>query len=225
MTSENLLEIEGMKVHQAHVEQWMAHQARNELNDMLYHQAHIEEQENDIALMASVFSDNTVFMSFDEWEAWNAQNEINSTKQKIKVLKEELRKQEAIINCSEAIVKNFKKTARAEKTHNRSRPKRSEFKERVARKFTVQWVESLKNVLGVKSCGKLAGLISLPMEVSLTGQRNWRRWLNGDAIPTYTTFEKLLSAKILEGNFVGSTIYDLPLSPSSNSLLTLLRFL
>ena len=187
---------------------------------------HVEEQENDISLMVMAFeSSNNSWKSFEEMDAWYAQRAINFAKQKIKELQDEIRKQDAIINCSETIVKNFKKAARAEKTNSRSRPKRSEFKERIARKFTIQWVESLKSVLGVESCGKLAGLISLPMEVSLTGQRNWRRWLNGDAIPTYTTFEKLLSAKILEGNFVGSTIYDLPLSPSSNSLLTLLRFL
>lgn len=185
---------------------------------------HVEEQENDINLMVMAFkSSNNSWKSFEEMDAWYAQRAINFAKQKIKELQDEIRKQDAIINCSETIVKNFKKAARAENTNSRSRPKRSEFKERIARKFTVQWVESLKNALGVKSCGKLEEL--LPREMKLNSERNWRRWLNGDAIPTYTTFGILLSAKIQGGKFAGNTIQDLPLRPCNNSLLTLLRFL
>lgn len=185
---------------------------------------HVEKQENDISLMVMAFeSSNNSWKSFEEMDAWYAQRAINFAKQKIKELQDEIRKQDAIINCSEPIVKNFKKAARAENTNSRSRPKRSEFKERIARKFTVQWVESLKNALGVKSCGKLEEL--LPREMKLNSERNWRRWLNGDAIPTYTTFGILLSAKIQGGKFAGNTIHDLLLRPCNNSLLTLLRFL
>lgn len=197
-----------------------------EISAIAAYQAHVEEQENDIDRMVMAFeSANCGWKSFEEMDAWYAQNAINLAKQKIKELQEEIRKQEAIINCSETTVKNFKKSASAEKINSRRRPKRSEFKERIARKFTAQWVESLKNSLEVSSCGKLESLISLPTEVSLTGQRNWRRWLNGDAIPTYTTFEKLLSAKITAGKFAGESLYNIPVIPNHNSLLTLLRFI
>ncbi|MFA7350670.1 MAG: hypothetical protein WC009_07905 [Methylotenera sp.] len=197
-----------------------------EISAMEAYQAHVEKQENDIALMVMAFeSANSNWKSLEEMDAWYAQSAINLAKQKIKELQEEIRKQEAIINCSETTVQNFKKVARAEKTNSRSRPKRSEFKERIAKKFTAQWVASLKSALGVESCGKLEDLVSLPTEESLTSERNWRRWLNGDAIPTYTTFEKLLSAKITGGKYADKTIYDIPIPLDHNSILTLLRFI
>ncbi len=225
MNSEDLFDIEGVSGHRAHVDHWIAHQARNEQNRILHHQAHIEKQENDIGFMAGTFEiEDGSYKSVDDMYRCQAQDEINMANQKIRDLQREIEKQEAIIRSSEREVQKYSRLIYAE-TNNRGRPARSEYREKIARKFTVQWVESLKSALEVKSCGKLEALISLPTEESLTSQRNWRRWLNGDAIPTYTTLNALLNAKIMSGKFAGEPLYKIPVTPDHNSLLTLLRFI
>lgn len=212
MTFEELLDPDRMKVQLA----------RKAERDNAVHLSHVEQQEQDIALMTGVFADDG-FNSFEEYDAWSAQKEMNLAKRSIKMRQEEIEKLEKFVNLCETRVQTFKLLY--EKNKKRGRPERSDDKERIARKFISQWVASLKCALEVKSCGKLEDLVSLPTEESLTSERNWRRWLNGDAIPTYTTFEKLLSAKITGGKYAGKTIYDIPIPLDHNSILTLLRFI
>lgn len=201
-------------------------QAKSDANSMkaedldeLLHRVHVEQQENDIGFMTSVFeSEEGCYKSAEDMYACQAQDQIISAKQKIRELQEEIEKQEAIICGSEKTFQKYKRL-HVEKTNKRGRPVRSEDRERIARNFISQWVESLKEVLQAKSCGKLEEL------VSATSERNWRRWLNGDAIPNYTTFEKLLSAKITSGKFAGEPLYKVPVTPEHSALLGLLRFI
>lgn len=181
-----------------------------------YHQAHIKRQESDIDFMAGVFeSGNAAWKSLEELDAWHAQSAINLAKQKIKALREEIEMQEAIILDSERTIRKFK---RQNSSHKAGRPERSEEKERITKIFISQWVMSLMNTLEVNSCGRLEKMISFSTE------RNWRRWLKGDAIPTFKTFEKLLDTKIDHGKYAGEELQKVPSTPEHKALLTLLRF-
>ena len=184
------------------------------------HKANVEQQEGDIDLMISVFSDKG-FNSFEEYDAWCAQNEINLAQESIKMLQKRIDWLKHVVSLCETRVQKFKQLPKNNNESNR--PKRSEEKVRIAKKFIMQWVYSLKRELAVKSCAKLEAL--LPNEIALNSERNWRRWLRGDAIPTYKTFNALLSFEIKTGKFDGRTIYDVPVDIDHNSILTLLRFL
>lgn len=182
-----------------------------------YHQAHIEQQESDIGFMTSVFrSMDSEWKSWEEMAAWDAQVAINAAKQKIKELREEIERQEAIIHDSEKIVIKFRRQTKSSKS---GRPERSQEKERIAKRFVSQWILSLMNSLEVKSCGQLEKIISG------TTERNWRRWQNGDAIPTAKTFEKLLDNRIDRGQYAGCDLQKIPSKPQHQALLTLLRFI
>lgn len=191
------------------------------MKDFEYHQAHIEQLENDLVFMAEFFeTENRCWKSVDEMDAYYAQEEINSAKQKIRELLEEVNKQEAIIHVAKATIQKYKR--KTEKSDKRGRPARSEYREEIARKFTMKWVEALKDALEVKGCGSKSGLEKM---VSSTLERNWRRWLRGDAIPSYTTFENLLDSKITEGKYAGKLLCKVPVTPTHNQILTLLQFI
>ena len=158
------------------------------------------------------------FKSIDDACAYEAQQDIINSKLKIKELQDELEKHEAIIRESEKIVRKLKRHMNAENANKIGRPERSSEKGNVAKKFVSRWVASLMNELEIKSCAKLGKV------VSDTNERNWRRWLNRDAIPTYINFEKLLSAKIDHGKFAGQPLHNISVTPPHDALLTLLRF-
>lgn len=184
------------------------------------HQAYIEQQENDIAYMANVFEcEAGSWKSAEEMYAGQAQQKINMAKQRIRELQEEIEKQEKIVCAAERIIQNYRRHSQIEKATKRGRPARSAYREKIAEKFMSQWIASLKDALQAKSC------VELEKMVSSISERNWRRWLKGDAIPTYSTFDKLLSTKIEHGKYAGEVLYKVPVTPSHNDLLTLLRFI
>lgn len=171
---------------------------------------------------------------FHDWKHFHGENarsayfELMSAKQKIKELMEEVNKQESIIRASKKTIQNHKihvqtcKRLHLEQTGKRGRPERSEYKERIVAKFMMKWVASLKDALEVKSCGAKGGLANL---VCSTVERNWRRWLNGDAIPSHATFENLLDSKIAGGKYAGKLLSDVPVTPTHNQILALLQFI
>jgi hypothetical protein len=61
--------------------------------------------------------------------------------------------------------------------------------------------------------------------VSSSLERNWRRWLNGDAIPSYSSFEGLLDSKITDGEYAGQLLKSVPTTPAGRQILTLLQFI
>lgn len=190
-----------------------------DLYETLHRLAYIEEKENDIVYMANGFEfTDGCWASAEEMYAGQAQAKINMAKQKIRELQEEIEKQEVIIQISERTIQKYKRHVKSEKTIKRGRPERSAYRERIAKKFMSQWVSSLKDGLEVKSCVKLEDM------VSSISERNWRRWINGDALPSYTTFDKLLCAKIGHGKYAGEALHKVPTIPNHNDLLTLLRF-
>lgn len=187
----------------------------------LFEKEYFELLENDPEYMANEFE-------FHNWKysenlyPLKAQFEINSARQKIRELQEEIAKQEAIINASNRTIKNYKRQVQTEKLSKRGRRTRSEHREQIVIKFMMKWVASLKDALEVKSCGAQGGLEKM---VSSSLERNWRRWLKGDAIPPYTTFDKLLDSKITKGKYAGESLCNVPVTPTNNQMLTLLRFI
>lgn len=186
-------------------------------------EARIRERENDPELMANEFLfENLRFKSDEEKVAYDAEKIIQKTKQKIRELQEEIVKQEEIINSSNRTIQKYKRQVQTEKSSKRGRRARSEDRERVVRKFIMKWVASLKDALEVKSCGAEGGLAKV---VSSTQERNWRRWLKGDAIPSYATFNTLLDSKITGGKYAGERLCNVPVTPTHNQILTLLQFM
>lgn len=187
------------------------------------YQAAIEKEENDPERMAEVFeSQDGCWKSSEEASAYYAEVVIQRAKQKIRELQEEIAKQEAIINVSNRTIQKYKHQVQTEKSNKRGRRARVEHREQIVRKFTMKWVTSLKDALQVKSCGAKAGLEKM---VCLSTERNWRRWLNGDAIPSYATFDNLLDSKISDGKYAGEPLRNVPVTPTHNQMLTLLRFI
>lgn len=188
----------------------------------LFEKEYFESLGNDPEYMANEFE-------FHYWKYIDPVNargrahiELISAKQKIRELQEEIAKQEAIINTSNRTIQKQKRQVQAEKSNKRGRPKRSECREQIVRKFMMKWVASLMVALEVKSCGATGGLEN---KVSLTTERNWRRWLKGDAIPSCSTFDNLLNSKITDGKYAGEPLYKVPVTPTHNQILTLLRFI
>jgi len=151
-----------------------------------------------------------------------ARLEMLMAKQKIRELMAEISKQEAIIRDRQGIIRKHNQFQN-KNTNKRGRPKRSSERE-IVKKFIMKWVSSLKDALEVKSCGGKGGLEKM---VSSTLERNWRRWLNGDSIPSYATFEILLDSKITAGKYsgTGKLLRDVPVTPTHNQMLSLLQFI
>lgn len=160
--------------------------------------------------------------SIEEENAKHAHEGIVSAKQKIRELRRQIEEQEELILKAQAVIKNYKRIAREASPAGPGRPFRSEYRESIVRSFIVQWVRSLMKALEVKGCGAKSGL---EMMVSSSQERNWRRWLNGDAIPSYSTFDDLLDARITTGKYAGKLLCDVPVSPTHHQVLTLLQFI
>lgn len=208
-----------------------------------HYQSHIENQMNDIKLMIMDFQHTKEgFKSFEEIDAYRAQREINLAQRKIRELQLEIAKQEGLILQAERTIRKFKKHVQVEKNaKSRGRPESSEYNVTLGKKFVSQWVKSLMEALDVKSCQKLEELIcphTTKLEFnkatnkseektisSRATERNWRRWLKGEAIPNYNTFVILLSTKIDFGKCKGQLLQDIPTTPNSDDLQTLLRFI
>ena len=156
----------------------------------------------------------------------HAKIKINAASEKIRELEEEIAKQNAIILASLRHVKKYKRAKKEIESHLREgrdglgRPERSEYKEAVVKGFLKKWVVSLMDALQVKGCGSKGGLEKL---VTSSKERSWRRWLNGDAIPTYSTFEELLNFKISEGKYAGALLRDVPVTPTHNQIMRFIQ--
>lgn len=186
----------------------------------LFEKEYFELLENDPEHWANEFE-------FYEWKYFDPENQrgkahvgMLSAKRKIRELMEEISKQETIIRDCQRI---FRKHSRQnENSTKRGRPERSSDREEIVKKFIMKWVSSLKDALEVKSCGAKGGLEKV---VGSTSERNWRRWLNGDAIPSYATFENLLESKITCGKYVTESLRNVPVNPTHNQILRLLKFI
>lgn len=217
-----------------------------ELNRVAHWESYIEQQEADIALMTDHFEYYAFgYMSTEEKDAYEAQLQISAAKQKIIDLQKEIDTQANIIEGAEQRIDDFKKQIKEKNAaHSRSgrgRPERSADKEMIAKKFITKWVHSLMIELEVTSCTKLEEMISttttvnklnkrgrrLPDQIisSKCTERNFRRWRNGDAIPTYSTLSIIFSTKVEAGKYAGKLLLEIPTTPEANSLLTLFRFM
>lgn len=206
-------------------------------NNELFEKKYFELLENDPEHWVCRFQ----FHYLDSVDPQNVRGKAHiamiSAKQKIRELMEEIERQEAIVCTSKRTIQKIKRQGQEMQAHEqvqgheqvqvekiirRGRPARSEHKEEVVKKFMMKWVESLKDALDVKSCGAEGGLEKL---VSSTLERSWRRWLKGDAIPSYATFENLLESKITEGKYAGEHLRNVPVTPTHTQMLMLLQFI
>lgn len=180
-----------------------------------------EEQDPEQMIVNFCFEDLRC-KTIEEEDAKHAHESILLAKQRIKELRRQIEEQEELIMTAQSVIKNYKRSTREDSLVGPGRPIRSEYRESIVRKFVGMWVRSLKEALEVKGCGAKAGL---EMMVSSSQERNWRRWLNGDAIPSYSTFDDLLDARITSGKYAGKMLCDVPVSPTHHQILTLLQFI
>lgn len=206
-------------------------------------QSHVDNQLTDIKIaVMSLNHEKNSWKSFEEMDACKAQMKITFAQRKIRELQLEIERQESLICQAEKTIRKFKRSSQQDKNvKGRGRPESSEYNVTIGKKFVSQWVKSLMEALDVKSCQKLEELIcphttkfefnkatnkteekTIPSRAT---ERNWRRWLKGEAIPNYNTFVILLSTKIDFGKCKGQLLQDIPTTPNSNDLQTLLRFI
>lgn len=168
---------------------------------------------------------------FHEWKYVDPDNqtgrarlEMLAAQQKIQELLEEINQQEAIVrNCQRVIRKRSRlRQLLKESSAGRGRPERPKAREKIVKKFIVEWVASLMDALQVKGCGAKGGLEGV---VSTTSERNWRRWSKGDAIPSYSTFINLLQSQITAGQHTGKLLCDVPVKPTHKQISRLLQFI
>jgi len=148
---------------------------------------------------------------------YDAEYDIHIANLKIAELKKYIAKQEALIKESnKIIIKNKKLEAAVIPQRCRGKPKKSTERREVVLNFISQWVQSLMDTLEVTSCAKMETYI---YECE---QRNWRRWLNREAIMTPDTLTDLLSAEIRQGSYKGKPLRNVPTTPEHNDLLSLI---
>lgn len=211
-----------------------------------------EKQENDIQKMimhlqfekeapeAPQDEDDDVYLA--RLDSNRAKAEMTKAHREIRELQRQIEQLEGVIREAEKIVRKYKRYVQAESSSKgRGRPETSEFNMRIGKKFVSKWVMSLMEALDVKSCQKLEELLSTHTSklefnkvtgkseavtiLSRATERNWRRWLKGEAIPSYNTFEMLMGTKIDFGKCKGQLLQDIPTTPNSNDIQTLLTFI
>lgn len=187
-------------------------------------QAHIEQQENDVKLMAEHFeAEKFTWKSFEEMDAYLAQQDINLAKKRLIQLQREIEIQLNVIQKAQTVIKKYKVNLKSDTVKKVGKPKIAESHKLIVNKFLAQWIHSLMELLEVKNCRKLGEQID--DVTSLNSERNWRRWLNGDAIPTYNSFETLLNLKIVKGKYSKQPLLSIPTTPLAEDLLILIRFI
>lgn len=155
--------------------------------------------------------------SIFELRAFDAQSDIDIANQKIVALQQIIEKQRALIQSADKIItKNKRHEAEMRASNKLGRPEKSPERQKVAIQFTTQWVQSLMDAFDVKSCAQLESTIYG------SSQRSWRRWLNGDAVPTHKNLSELLIAEIKLGIYKGKPLHDVPTNPEHNDLLALI---
>lgn len=180
--------------------------------------AELEEKQKSIQYWLDLYYDQDGrWTSAYEMDASYAQEDIDIAIQKIAVLQKIIEKQNALIKKAEHVVKKNKlHEAKMRSSKKIGRPEKSTERQNVAAKFTAQWVQSIKDTLNAKSCAQL--------EVMIAGssQRNWRRWLNGEAVPTHKTLSELLNEEITQGQYKGKSLIQITTTPATGDLLTLI---
>lgn len=191
--------------------------ARSPLEQAAY-QAAREESMKDIRYWLEMFkSEEECWTSEFEMYAWDAQSDIDIANQKITALQKVIEKQKALIQRAERIIsKNKRHEAAMRASKKIGRPEKSPERQEVALKFTSQWVQSLMNAL------KMTNSAQLESAIVGSSQRNWRRWLNGQAVPTRKKLSELLSAEITQGSYKDKPLHDVTTNPRHNDLLSLI---
>jgi hypothetical protein len=144
----------------------------------------------------------------------DAKNDIDIANIKIDELKKVIKKQ------TDAIQKTKLKISQTKQLEKKShpvkkvgRPEKSPGGQEIALKFMSQWVKSLMEALDVQSCAKLEEYING------SSQRNWLRWLSSQAVPNRKNLLKLLTSEIMEGDYKGKPLHNVPTQPEYEKLL------
>lgn len=184
-----------------------------------HEQAMHEEEMKGIRYWLEKFkSEDGCWSSEFEMDAWDAQSDIDIANQKIAALQKIIGKQQELIKGAQLIIKRNKRhEAAMRKSKKIGRPEKSTERQNVATKFTAQWVKSLMDALNVNSCAKLGTAINDSSE------RNWRRWLNREALPSPANLSALLSVEITQGSHKGKPLLDVTTNPEHNDLLSLIH--
>lgn len=200
------------------------------------------EDENNIHQMINKFEEIRSRFSPEEMKTLWLRLQAQTARMKILDLQHEIEKQEAVILQIERDIRKYKPLIKeSNSVKGRGRPVVDEYRVRVAKKFISEWVSSLMDVLEVKSCQKLEQLISPHTTIvqvnkaktkvediivnSKATERNWRRWLKGEALLNYKTFEILLETKIVFGKHKGHCLIELPTQPDPRQLRNLLNLI
>ena len=183
----------------------------------------IQKQEVDPEHMVALYAlvDSAEHFPHEKEDAHWAQLQINLANEKIRELNEEIAKQKANIGKFDHLIQNYKRVKKT-KNVNPGRPVRSLDRDLIARELMKKWVASLMCALEAKGCGSERGLGKM---LSSVHERNWRRWLNGEAIPQYATFDNLLDEVITYGKYAGEPLFKVPVTPTHNQILTFLQFI
>lgn len=188
-------------------------------HELAMYEEHHRETEKDIHHWIDLFKSNDGnWTSEFAMYAEEAQSDIYVANRKISELQEIIEKQKALIQRAERIIRRNKRHETEMRASKKiGRPEKSLERQNVAIRFTSQWVQSMMDALDVISCSGLESAIIG------SSQRNWRRWLNGERVPTGRTLVELAKTKIKSENFKGSKLEDLPTSPRLVDLLALVR--
>ncbi len=153
-----------------------------------------------------------------EIDAWDAQSDKDVANRKITGLQAIIEQQQVLIRGFERVIKvNKRREAELSGTDKSGRPPKSAQRQEVALQFTKQWVQSLIDALQVRSCAQLEAM------VAGSSQRNWNRWLRGQAVPTSNSFAALQASKITRGPYEGQPLQAVETSPAMTDMLTLIR--
>ena len=150
--------------------------------------------------------------------AWDAQSDMDVAHRKITGLQAIIEQQQVLIRGFERVIKvNKRREAELSGADKSGRPPKSAQRQEVALQFTVLWVQSLMDAFQVSSCAQLEAM------VAGSSQRNWNRWLRGQAVPTSNSFAALQASKITRGPYEGQPLQAVETSPASSDMLTLIR--
>ncbi|MEO8121213.1 MAG: hypothetical protein ABI606_18060, partial [Rhodoferax sp.] len=147
-----------------------------------------------------------------------AQCDIDVAQRKITGLQAIIEQQQALIRNFERVIKvNKRREAELTGTDKSGRPPKSAERQEVALRFTAKWVQSLMDALEVTSYAQLEATIEG------SSQRNWSRWLSGQAVPTSNSFTALQASKIARGHYESQPLQVVKTIPTATDMLRLIR--
>jgi len=185
----------------------------------LLEQARLALEKSDISCWLNKFeSDDWAWSSKFEIYARDAQSDIDIAHRKIKGLQEIIDKQRSLIQGFERVVRmNKRRAAELGEPDKPGRPRKSPERQEIALRFTARWVLSLMEGLEVNNSAQLGVM------VSNSSERNWRRWLTGQSVPTIKSLLALQAEKITQGRFKGQPFQAIETDPSFDEMLMLIR--